>query len=93
MQSYRKLAKEFHPDKNPAAGDKFKEISFAYEILSDATKRDVYDRYGLDALQNGMSDGGAAHGDLLNHILGGLFGGGSVRRGPKKAQDTVHMLK
>ncbi|BES88946.1 DnaJ central domain [Nesidiocoris tenuis] len=92
-KSYRKLAKEFHPDKNPAAGDKFKEISFAYEILSDATKRDVYDRYGLDALQNGMSDGGAAHGDLLNHILGGLFGGGSVRRGPKKAQDTVHMLK
>ena len=41
------MAKEFHPDKNPDAGDKFKEISFAYEVLSNPEKREVYDRYGM----------------------------------------------
>lgn len=45
------MAKEFHPDKNPDSEEKFKEISYAYEILSDPRKRETYDRYGLDGLQ------------------------------------------
>jgi DnaJ-class molecular chaperone len=53
FQAYRKLAKEFHPDKNPEAGERFKEISFAYYVLSDTKKRDHYDKHGLEGLQKG----------------------------------------
>ncbi|KAJ8981222.1 hypothetical protein NQ317_004164 [Molorchus minor] len=74
-KQYRKLAKEFHPDKNPEAGDKFKEISYAYEILSDAKKRATYDKVGLKGLQEGGQEGFGGD-DLLSHLFGsGLFGG------------------
>uniref|UniRef100_A0A452VA37 DnaJ homolog subfamily C member 5 n=1 Tax=Ursus maritimus TaxID=29073 RepID=A0A452VA37_URSMA len=48
-KSYRKLALKYHPDKNPdnpEAADKFKEINNAHAILTDATKRNIYDKYG-----------------------------------------------
>lgn len=48
-KSYRKLALKYHPDKNPdnpEASDKFKEINNAHAILTDATKRNIYDKYG-----------------------------------------------
>jgi len=70
-KNYRKLAKEFHPDKNPEAGDKFKEISFAYEVLSDPEKRSTYDRYGLKGLQ----DGDHGSDDFIGRMFGGFFGG------------------
>lgn len=53
-QNYRRLAKEFHPDKNPNSGEKFKEISFAHEVLTDPEKRRIYDRYGIKGLQDGV---------------------------------------
>jgi len=91
--TYKKLAKKYHPDKNPEHGDQFKEISFAYEILSDPEKRETYDRYGLDGLKEGR--GGAdfdPFGDMFGGFFGGLFGGGGMRRGPRKGQDTIFQL-
>ncbi|XP_042236166.1 dnaJ homolog subfamily A member 2-like [Homarus americanus] len=104
-RNYRKLAKEYHPDKNPAAGDKFKEISFAYEVLTDPQKREIYDRYGLKGLQEGDNNFAGAE-DLFGHFFGGGgpfgglfggFGGGGLRhaqrRGPRRGENTVHRLK
>ncbi|XP_014249668.1 dnaJ homolog subfamily A member 2-like [Cimex lectularius] len=89
-KAYRRLAKEYHPDKNPEAGDKFKEISFAYEILSDEKKRETYDRFGLEALQNGTHEGFMNQDSLFSTFISGLF---AQKRGPRKCEDTVHPLR
>ncbi|XP_065839861.1 dnaJ homolog subfamily B member 6-like [Oscarella lobularis] len=69
-RAYRKLALEWHPDKNPEnhaeAEKKFKEISEAYDVLSDKNKRNIYDRYGKEGLQG--SSGGADFGGFGFHF-------------------------
>ncbi|KAG7216098.1 hypothetical protein INR49_007850, partial [Caranx melampygus] len=97
-KAYRKLAKEYHPDKNPDAGDKFKEISFAYEVLTNPEKKELYDRYGEQGLREG-GGGGPGMDDIFSHIFGGgLFGfmGGQGRGrngGRRRGEDMVHPLK
>ena len=80
-KAYRKMAKKYHPDVNPGdkvAEEKFKEVSEAYNILSDAGKRRTYDQYGHAAFEQGGGGGGFHGGMDMNDIFGSFFGGGSV---------------
>ena len=91
-KAYRKLALKYHPDKNPDEPEKFKEISAAFEILSDPKKREIYDKYGEKGVKEG---GGDMHSpfDVFDMFFGG---GGGRRRHPgekSKGRDTVHQLK
>lgn len=88
------MAKEFHPDKNPEAGDKFKEISFAYEVLSDKEKRALYDRHGIKGLQEGGGFDDDMFGSLFGRFFPGFgFGGPGRSRGPPKCENTVLSVK
>src|SRR5690554_3767648 len=80
-KAYRKLAMKYHPDRNPdskEAEEKFKEVKYAYEILSDSDKRDAYDRYGhagVDAAAaGGMGGGAGSFADAFGDIFGEIFG-------------------
>ena len=95
-KAYRKLAMQYHPDRNPgdaAAEAKFKEISEAYDILKDDQKRAAYDRFGHAAFDGSMGSGGAGSpggggfdfGGSFSDIFEDLFGnarGGGHERGP-----------
>lgn len=93
--AYRKLALKFHPDKNPDAGDKFKDISHAYEILSNAEKRQIYDNYGEAGLNGDGGAGGMNAEDLFAQFFGGgFFGGAGGRpRGPRRTEDMSFSLQ
>jgi molecular chaperone DnaJ len=77
-KAYRKIAMQYHPDRNPddkSAEDKFKEAAEAYEVLSDGDKRARYDRYGHDAV-NGNAGGGFRGGNMEDIFsqFGDIFG-------------------
>lgn len=84
-KSYRKLAMQYHPDRNPGdkeAEEKFKEAAEAYEVLSNDEKRAKYDRFGHNGLRGGQDFHGFNNvNDIFSHfsdIFGGAFGGSSI---------------
>jgi molecular chaperone DnaJ len=111
-KSYRKLAMQYHPDKNPGnkkAEEKFKEISEAYEVLSDTKKREMYDQFGHAGAQGGFgggfNGGGQGQGqgqdpfqdifgDVFSEIFGARgYGTGAGTGGPRRRQQKGSDLR
>ena len=101
--AYRKLALQYHPDRNPgdkSAEEKFKEAAEAYSILSDAEKRRTYDAYGHQGLGS-MGGGGfnpdafGDFSDILGNIFGfgDMFGGGQRRNRAQRGDDVRYDLE
>ena len=104
-RAYRKLAMQFHPDRN--AGDKtaeqkFKDINEAYDVLKDDQKRAAYDRFGHAAFENGSrgpGDFGFAGGfsggfaDIFEEMFGAMGGGRRTQAGPSRGSDLRYNLE
>lgn len=103
-KAFRKLALQYHPDRNPddpEAEGKFKEASEAYDVLSDPEKRALYDQYGHEGLnRSGGGPGFQDIGDIFSHfgdIFGDFFGGRGSRRSspnaPRRGSDVRYDLE
>lgn len=105
-KAYRKLAMQYHPDKNP--GDKeaehtFKEINEAYDVLKDDQKRAAYDRYGMGAFEGagaggpgGFGGGGdfsASFSDIFEDLFGDFMGARQRSSGPARGADLRYNLE
>jgi molecular chaperone DnaJ len=101
-KAFRTLARQFHPDANkddPRAGEKFKEVNEAYQVLSDADRRAKYDQFGHAAEQMGGGGGspfegmgGQDFGDIFDMFFSGQ-GGGRRQRGPGRGADLQYEME
>ncbi|MBI2429411.1 MAG: molecular chaperone DnaJ [Ignavibacteriales bacterium] len=104
-KAYRKLALQYHPDRNPnnkESEEKFKEATEAYEVLSDQQKRQRYDQFGHQGLRGGsdyhtytnFNDIFSQFGDIFGGgIFEEMFGGGQSRRGPRSTGEQGSDLR
>ena len=101
-KSYRKLAMQYHPDRNPGnkeAEEKFKEAAEAYEVLNDPEKRDIYSRYGHEGLNgvgyrgfSGFEDIFSSFGDIFGDVFGFKTGHSRTRTGARAGADLRYDL-
>lgn len=105
-KAYRKLSKKYHPDinKEPEADAKFKEVTEAYEVLSDSQKRAAYDQYGHAANDPGFGGGGFGGGfgggaggfgfdDIFDSFFGGASGQSRRPNAPQRGNDLQYRVK
>jgi molecular chaperone DnaJ len=102
-KAYRRSAMKYHPDRNPgdaAALESFKECKEAYEVLSDAGRRRLYDAHGHAAFEHGGGGRGPGPGagfgdmgDIFGDIFGNIFGGGAAGRGPRRGADIGYVME
>lgn len=102
-KSYRKLAMQYHPDRNPGdkeAEEQFKEAAESYEVLSDREKRDIYDRYGHQGLSNtgfqgfsGFEDIFSSFGSIFEDVFGFSNGRSRSRTSARAGNDLRYDLK
>ncbi|GHC34669.1 molecular chaperone DnaJ [Aidingimonas halophila] len=107
-KAYRRLAQKYHPDRNPddsSAAEKFREVSEAYEVLTDDEKRAAYDQFGHAGVDGEAGGGFGAGGfggagaggfsDIFGDVFGDIFGGGGRRHpnAPQRGSDLRYNLE
>jgi molecular chaperone DnaJ len=95
-KAYRRLARQLHPDVNPEAEEQFKEVTLAYDVLSDPKKREMYD-LGGDPLSGAGAGAGFGQGFSFNDIFDAFFGQHAGSRGPRhrtrRGQDALIRIR
>lgn len=87
-KAYKKLSKQYHPDKKGGDETKFVEVARAYEVLSDPEKRSIYDRHGEEGLKQHQDGGGSQNPfDMFQNFFGGGRPRDEVRRGPTSVSE------
>jgi molecular chaperone DnaJ len=104
-KAYKKLAMKHHPDRNQgdkSSEEKFKELSEAYEVLSDDNKRQTYNQFGHEGMDSrfggaggggGFSGGGGGFNDIFGDVFGDIFGGGGGRSQSRRGSDLEYQIE